>query len=132
MKRYMIFTLSLALAFTAPAFAQDNQDAQAAQVDDQAAPADSRSMGSDAPQPASRMRHHRAKHHRASGYSPAAMALTGGDATTAAYQNSNRQKSYPSVDRGHVPGDPPVIDHSGDQIGVATPTHTTISVPPIH
>ena len=45
-------------------------------------------------------------------------ALTGDDAKTAAYQASSRQKVYPAVDHGHVPGDPPIIDHSGDHMAV--------------
>jgi hypothetical protein len=131
MKNLAILAASLALALAAPAFAQDSsQTTPASQASDQAASSDSQSMDSGAKKPAS---HHRVKHHASnssSQYSPAAMALTGDDAKTAAYQASDRQKAYPAVDHGHVPGDPPIIDHSGDQASVATPTHTTITVPP--
>jgi hypothetical protein len=122
MKSHVILSASLALAFAAPAFAQDSQTTAAPQADDQQAPAD-------AQQTAPAKHHHRIKHQPMGQYSPAAMALTGDDAKTAAYQASGRQKAYPAVDHGHVPGDPPIIDHSGDQMAVA-PTSTTITVPP--
>jgi hypothetical protein len=131
MKSRIYLAIGLALALATPAFAQDSQNTPANQASDQAAPADSQPANSDAQQPAKKVKHHRAKHYASSssGYSPAAMALTGDDAKTAAYQASNREKAYPAVDHGHVPGDPPIIDHSGDHMAVA-PTSTTISVPP--
>ncbi len=115
---------ALALAFATTAFAQD--DTQTAPT----MPADSQSMNSDAmnsdpaSQPAKPMRHRRmAAHNNAN------MALSGNEPKVVAYQNSSRMKSYPAVDHGHVPGDPPIIDHSGDQTPV-TPTSTHITVPP--
>jgi hypothetical protein len=138
MKRTAI-ALSLALAFATPAFAQYNAPAApAAPASDQAAPADdSQSMNSDAPKPMSKAK---AKHHQKwnrkqfkpyKPYNSTAAAMTGNEPKSVAYQYSNRMKSYPAVDHGHVAGDPPVIDHSGDQAPV-TPTHTTINVPPVH
>jgi len=38
-------------------------------------------------------------------------------------------KVYPTVDRGHVAGDPPIIDHSSD-IAPVTPTDSIASLPP--
>lgn len=134
--RMMILAASIALALAAPAFAQDNpQTTPAAPADDQAqaAPADSQSMNSDATQPAATTRHHRVKHHRATRQSnahvAAHMALTGNEPRIVAYQTSDRVKTYPAIDRGHVPGDPPIIDHSGDQ-APTTPTSTSITIPP--
>ncbi len=132
MNSRIYLAVGLALALASPAFAQDSQNAPANQASDQAAPADSQSTNSDAQQSTTKVKHRRVKHHAPSSssqYSPAAMALTGDDAKTAAYQASNRQKAYPAVDHGHVPGDPPIIDHSGDQMGVP-PTSTSITVPP--
>lgn len=132
MKSRLILATSLALAFAAPAFAQDSQTPPASPADDQSAPADSQAMGSDTQQPAPKLRHRHVSHRQASqGRNPAAERLTGNEPGTAAYQASNREKSYPAVDHGHVSGDPPVIDHSGDHTPV-TPTSTTINVPPTH
>jgi glucose/arabinose dehydrogenase len=127
MKSRMILAASIALAFAAPAFAQDSQTPPPAPPADQAAPADSQPMTADVQPPATKP--HRAKHHRASGHSNANMALTGNEPRIVAYQESPGMKSYPAVDPGHVPGDPPVIDHNADQAGVP-PTTTTITVPP--
>jgi len=41
-----------------------------------------------------------------------------------------KQKVYPTVDRGHVAGDPPVIDHSKDIAPVMEPTTSSVSVVP--
>lgn len=41
-----------------------------------------------------------------------------------------QQKVYPTVDRGHVEGDPPVIDHSKDIAPVMEPTTSSVSVVP--
>lgn len=133
MKSQLILAASIALVLAAPAFAQYNTQAtppasQAAP--DQTAPADSPSMSSDARQPAATGPHHRMRHRQSGRHSSAAEGLTGNESGTAAYQASNRVKNYPAVDHGHVAGDPPVIDHSGDQTPVANPTAATITVPP--
>lgn len=39
-------------------------------------------------------------------------------------------KIYPTVDRGHVEGDPPIIDHSKDIAPVMEPTTSSVSVVP--
>ena len=39
------------------------------------------------------------------------------------------RKVYPTVDRGHVPGDPPVIDHSFDIAPVTNPTTSVATIP---
>ena len=140
MKSRMILAASIALAFTTPAFAQDNaQPMPAPQADDQMAPADSQPMASDA-QPMATTTPRRMKHHRASGsnnshmaaHMGAHMALTGDERRIVEYQGSPHFKNYPAVDHGHVPGDPPVIDHSADRAGSQAPTTTTIAVPPVH
>lgn len=41
-----------------------------------------------------------------------------------------QQKVYPTVDRGHVEGDPPIIDHSKDIAPVTEPTTSSVSVVP--
>jgi hypothetical protein len=138
MKTHLILAASIALAFAAPAFAQDSTQPTPAPpaTDQQAAPTDAQSSSSD--QQPSGTPHHRARHHRAvqnspsGGYNPAAERLTGNEPGTAAYQKSDAVKSFPAVDRAHVHGDPPVIDHSGDQAPVANPTKTDITVPPSH
>ena len=140
MKNRMILAASITLAFTTSAFAQNNaQPMPAPQADDQMAPADSQPMASDA-QPMSTTMPRRMKHHRASGannshmaaHMGAHMALTGDERRIVEYQGSPHFKNYPAVDHGHVPGDPPVIDHSADQAGSQSPTTTTIAVPPVH
>ncbi|HTA66084.1 MAG TPA: hypothetical protein VK753_11315 [Xanthomonadaceae bacterium] len=131
MKSRLIPALCLALAISTSAFAQDSQSSSNVPADDQATPADSQSTGA-AGQQAGSDTSQRPRHRPARRYNPAAMALTGDDAKTAAYQNSDRVKSYPPVDHGHVPGDPPVIDHSSDQAPVPNPTSATITVPPTH
>ncbi len=126
-----VIAAALALAFATTAFAQDDtQTAPAMPAGDQSMPADSQPMNSDAmnsdsaSRPAKPMRHRRmAAHNNAN------MALSGNEPKVVAYQNSSRMKSYPAVDHGHVPGDPPIIDHSGDQAPV-TPTSTHITAPP--
>lgn len=137
MKSCMLLAASIALAFTTSAFAQDSTQAMpAAPADEQAAPADSQPMAADDQQPVVNTKHV-TRHHHASGannshmaaHMGAHMALTGNEPRIVAYQMSHRMKSYPAVDPGHVPGDPPVIDHSHDQAG-APPTSTTITVPP--
>ncbi len=128
MKSRMILAASLALAFTAPAFAQDNSAAA-----DQAAPADE-TTNADVQTPAPVVTRHRTRHvnnsHMAA-HMGAHMALTGNEPRIVAYQESPGVKAYPTVDPGHVPGDPPVIDHSADQAGVP-PVSTTITVPATH
>ena len=140
MKNRMILAASIALAFTTSAFAQDNtQPMPAPPADDQMAPADSQPMASDA-QLLSTTTPHRMKHHRTSGshhshmaaHMGAHMALTGDEPRIVEYQGSQHFKNYPAVDHGHVPGDPPVIDHSADRAGSRAPTTTTIAVPPVH
>ena len=135
MKSQLILAASLALAFAAPAFAQDSQTPPASPAGDQSAPADSQATGSDSQQPAPRKkRHHRTMQYQSGqgGYNPAAERLTGNEPGTAAYQASSFDKYKGlSVDHGHVHGDPPIIDHSGDHATVA-PTTTTITVPPTH
>jgi len=135
MKTRMILAASLALAFAAPAFAQNNTP-PASPADDQAAPAASQPASSDTQQPAPmKKRHHPAMQGQRgpNGYNPAAERLTGNEPGVAAYQASDGDKyrNYPPVDHGHVHGDPPVIDHSGDHVTVP-PTTTTITVPPTH
>jgi hypothetical protein len=39
------------------------------------------------------------------------------------------RKVYPTVDRGHVGGDPPVIDHSADIMPVTNPTTSVATIP---
>ena len=120
MIRTAIF-LSVALAFATTAYAQDSIPTDpAAATTNQTAAADTTT----APVPVKT--HHVKKRHQ---YNKAAMALTGEDAKTAAYQSSDRQKTYPTTDRAHVPGDPPIIDHSDDQVAV-TPTSSKITIPP--
>lgn len=122
MIRTAIF-LSLALAFATTAYAQDS-----APTDPAAATSDQTADASNASAAAPAMTHHMKKHHH---HHMAAMAMTGDDAKAAAYQSSDRQKAYPAVDHAHVPGDPPVIDHSADQAAV-TPTSSKITIPPSH
>jgi hypothetical protein len=129
MKSRMILAASIALAFTAPAFAQDNPQTPPATPADQAAPADS--ANADVQQPAPATKHRRVRHHRATQHSNANMALTGNEPRIVAYQESPGVKAYPAVDHGHVPGDPPIIDHAADQASVP-PTSTAITVPPSH
>ena len=137
MKSRMILAASIAFALANPAFAQDNsQTAPPPPPEDQAVPADSPAMSSDDQQPAPTTKHHRARHHRATGSHLAAhmdahLALTGDEPRIVAYQGSPHFKSYPAVDPGHVPGDPPVIDHSADRATVP-PSATKIIVPPGH
>jgi len=97
----MIAAVSLAIALAGPAIAQETP-APAAPVEQQMAPAAAQPMAADAMPPAPMKHRHHRRHHR-----------TG------------------SSHRGHVPGNPPVIDHSGDHLIVA-PTSTTITVPPAH
>ncbi len=138
MKSHLIFAASIALAFAAPAFAQDSsQSMPAPAARDQADSSSSQPMNSDSSKPSTaprhRARHRRPSHDSQSGsYNPAAERLTGNEAGTAAYQQSNAEKSYPAVDHAHVHGDPPVIDHSGDKATVANPTKTDITIPPSH
>lgn len=141
MKSHMILAASIALAFTTSAFAQDNtapaaDNSAPMQADEStapAAPADSQPMDAQPPMPNTKHRTRRAANssHMAA-HMGAHMALTGDEPRIVAYQKSNRVKSYPAVDPGHVPGDPPVIDHSHDQAGSPTPTSTTVTVPPSH
>jgi hypothetical protein len=133
MKTSIALAVGLAFALATPAFAQDaNQAAPTpATSDQQQAPEAQQAQPTDQQPP----RHRTHRYHKyASGpqhYNPAAMTLTGNEPGTAAYQASNRDK-YRSigVDRAHVPGDPPVIDHSGDHATVPDPTRATITVPP--
>ena len=135
MKSQLILAASLALAFATPAFAQNYASSPAASpAGDQSAPADTQQATSDTQRPAAKPRHHHMRHHEAmrgpNGYNPAAERLTGNEPGTAAYQASpavDKYKNIP-VDHGHVRGDPPVIDHSGDHAAVPDPTHTTIPV----
>ena len=138
MKNRMILAASIALALTTPAFAQDNpQPMPAPSADAPMAPANSQPMNADAQPPMANTKH-RTRHHRATGannshmaaHMGAHMALTGDEPRIVAYQGSPHFKRYPAVDRGHVPGDPPVIDHSADRAGSPAPTTTTIAVPP--
>jgi len=136
MNSRLILAASLALAFAAPAFAQDSSQ-PASPASDQAAPVDSQRASSDMQQPRAKPRHRHVRHQTGmagpNGYNPAAERLTGNEPGVAAYQASDADKyrNYPPVDHGHVHGDPPVIDHSGDHAQVA-PTTTTITVPPTH
>jgi len=137
MKSRIAFAAGLALALALPAFAQDDTQntPSGATTAPATAPQESATdmQPADTTQPPVRhVRHSRKYANDSSHFSPAAMSLTGNEPGTAAYQASNRDKyaSYPVPDRAHVPGDPPVIDHSGDHATVADPTHTSISVPP--
>jgi hypothetical protein len=136
MNNRLILAASLALAFAAPAFAQDSTQ-PASPADDQAAPTDTQPASSDTQQPPAKPRHRHVTHQQGmagpNGYNPAAERLTGNEPGVAAYQASDGDKyrNYPPVDHGHVHGDPPVIDHSGDHVTVP-PTTTTITVPPTH
>ncbi|HTD28625.1 MAG TPA: hypothetical protein VK660_04490 [Xanthomonadaceae bacterium] len=133
MKSPMILAASLALALTAPVFAQNSsQMGPGSATTDQAAPADSQSPNSDASQPRSSRHHHSKPRQASQQYNPAAERLTGDEPGTAAYQASDREKTFPAVDRAHVPGDPPIIDHSADKAPVQNPTTTTITIPPTH
>ena len=131
MKSRMILAASIALAFAAPAFAQDSQTPPPAPPTDQAAPADE-TTNADMQTPAPVVTRHGTRHvnnsHMAA-HMGAHMALTGNEPRIVAYQESPGMKSYPAVDPGHVPGDPPIIDHNADQASVP-PTTTTITVPP--
>jgi len=128
MKSRMILAASIALAFAAPAFAQDNPTPPATPAD-QTAPTDSQDAQT-APPPVTRKHHRASRAVASSSYDNANMRLTGNEPRIVAYQGSPNFKSYPTVDPGHVPGDPPVIDHAADQAGSPTPTHTTVTVPP--
>ena len=147
MNNRMILAASIALAVTSSAFAQDNsqpmpappagdQMAPAPQADDQMAPPDSPPMAADAKQPMANTKH-RTRHHGTANNSHMAahmgahMALTGDEPRIVAYQGSPHFKNYPAVDPGHVPGDPPVIDHSADRAAVS-PTATKVMLPPGH
>ena len=136
MKSPLIVAASVALAFAAPAFAQNySSSSPASPASDQPAPADSQPASSDTQQPPAKPRHRHVRHQTGmagpNGYNPAAERLTGNEPGVAAYQASDYDKyrNYPPVDHGHVHGDPPVIDHSGDHVTVP-PTTTTITVPP--
>jgi hypothetical protein len=41
-----------------------------------------------------------------------------------------KTKVYPTTDKAHTSGDPPVIDHSADIAPVANPTTSVAAVPP--
>jgi hypothetical protein len=129
----LILAASIALAFSSPAFAQDNPTPPATPAD-QAAPTDSQDAQTAPPPVAKAKKHHRARHVVASAnttaYDNANMRLSGNEPRIVAYQGSPNFKAYPPVDPGHVPGDPPVINHDADRAGSPTPTHTTITVPP--
>jgi hypothetical protein len=136
MKSRLILAASIALALAAPAFAQDNPPPTPtpAPADDQAAPADAAADTTPAPKA---VRRHRTRHARVNNSHMAAhmdahLALTGDEPRIVAYQGSAHFKNYPAVDPGHVPGDPPVIDHSMDRAGSPAPTKTTVVVPPGH
>jgi hypothetical protein len=134
MKTRLILAASIALAFAVPAFAQSySSSPPASPASDQAAPADTQPASSDTQQPTPmKKRHHRVMQGQRgpNGYNPAAERLTGNESGVAAYQASDGDKyrNYPPVDHGHVHGDPPVIDHSGDHATVPDPTHTTLPV----
>jgi hypothetical protein len=143
----LVASLALAFAsttFASTAFAQD-QAMPASPASDQMSSTSSDTMNesstseqstnpasqsSDDAQPMKPV--HRMRHRRMHKEDAAEAATNGDDPKEAQYQKSGRMKSYPAVDHGHVAGDPPVIDHSGDQAPVANPTHTTIAVPPTH
>jgi hypothetical protein len=128
MKSHLILTASLALAIATPAFAQDNSQStpNSNQSADVQSSGDSQSNTGDAQQ-----RHHHARNRQTGQqYNPAAEALTGNEPREQAYWHSDQQKTYPAVDHGHVPGDPPVINHNDDQTPVPNPTKTTITIPP--
>jgi hypothetical protein len=133
---------SLALAFAAPAFAQDTTP-PSSNPSDASDMSMSSGMDDSSTAPATPRRHHRraSSAPAASGigsappsdnpqYNANTANLTGNEPEVRAYQKSDRQRSYPSVDHGHVAGDPPVIDHSSDQAPVDNPTHTSVAVPP--
>jgi len=148
MKLCTTLATSLALALALPAFAQQDTTPPTDQAPpaDQASPSGSTDSMANDSAPAPHHRHHRRAPSPAQSsdnvggadstpsnspdYNANTARLTGNEPKVVAYQHSNRQKHYPAVDHGHVAGDPPVIDHSGDQAEVATPTHTTITVPP--
>jgi len=124
MKSSLILAMSLALAVSTSAFAQDSSPMPAPQaaVDQPAA------SGPDAQQPNAPHRH--AHHRQSTQYNSANEALTGNEPKDVAYWSSNQEKTYPAVDHGHVPGDPPVINHNDDQAPVNDPTTTKITIPP--
>ena len=135
MKTRLILAASIALAFAVPAFAQTySSSPPASAATDQPAPADSQPASSDTQQPPAKPRHRHVRHvsgvRGPNGYNPAAERLTGNEPGTAAYQANPAADKYSNipVDHGHVHGDPPVIDHSGDHAPVPDPTHTTIPV----
>lgn len=114
MKSKLILAASIALAFAGPAFAEA-ASRQMTPVEKPAAEASRRHcpvssiadsvapvISATAPQPVA-----------ANTYDPCKDALT---------------KVYPTVDRGHVEGDPPTIDHSAD-IAPVIPTDSIASVP---
>lgn len=133
MKAHLPVAVSIALALAMPAFAQETaQQPPAPTSGDQQPPSSDSQPTTTGNQDQARPR--RARHRQATQptqrYSSAAMALTGEDRKTADYQASDRQKTYPAVDHGHIPSDPPVIDHSDDRMAVANPTTATITIPP--
>lgn len=141
MKRILL-AASLALALASTAFAQDSTSSNqgsSSVSSDQPVAADSQSAmnsdgsnmrtGSQQSAPAPSHRHHH-RHMAQQKDNHADTALSGNEPKVIAYQQSDRMKSYPAVDHGHVAGDPPVIDHSGDQASVPNPTRTAITVPP--
>ncbi|HEY2344523.1 MAG TPA: hypothetical protein VGH80_01420 [Xanthomonadaceae bacterium] len=154
-----LFT-ALALALALPAFAQDNTQpppASGASMPDPSATSEQSASDSTAANDSSSADttsttttpHHR--HHRRAppppqsadsvggadstpsnnpAYNANTAGLSGNEPKVVAYQYSNRLKHYPAVDRGHVPGDPPVIRHDDDQAPVPNPTTTAVTVPP--
>lgn len=155
---HRIIVTALALALALPAFAQENTSQPQQQGTDQASPADpsagappssdTTDTGTADTNPSANTSH---RHHRRPplppqtadnvggadstpsnnpAYNANTARLSGNEPKVVAYQYSNRLKHYPAVDRGHVAGDPPVINHDDDQAPVPNPTTTQVTVPP--
>lgn len=57
---------------------------------------------------------------------PASDTLSATGHSTTVYHGPH---NYPMIERGHQPGDPPIIDHRADSL-LVEPTHSTITILP--
>jgi uncharacterized membrane protein len=112
MKRIALFT-GLALVLSAPAFAQDTSQAMTPEADQSTEAPAPAPMEAPAPSPTPAP-------------APAMDAPSTNGHSTTVYHGPHR---YPMTERGHQPGDPPIIDHRSDSL-IVEPTHSTITIQP--
>jgi hypothetical protein len=61
-------------------------------------------------------------------YGRTGAALSGNNSNAVAHRYSSSRKRHRTAHRGHVAGDPPIVDHSADP-AIVEPTSTNITVP---